>query len=159
SPARGEARGAETDATHPGASTPRRGPVGTAIDGLLKEARTTGDVRRGAQVFASPKFACLSCHRVGQEGGAVGPVLATVGLCVRPEEIVESILYPSRRIKSGYEAMTVATTDGAIRQGFEQAETAKAIILRDPAKGDSFTIAKADVAEVRKGISLMPDGL
>src|SRR5437870_4879768 len=32
---------------------------------LLTEARATGNVQRGAEVFRSPLFACLSCHKVG----------------------------------------------------------------------------------------------
>ncbi len=35
---------------------------------LVAEARTHGDPLRGAQVFASAQFACLSCHRVGDQG-------------------------------------------------------------------------------------------
>ena len=40
---------------------------------LIGEARKDGDARRGAAVFASPKFACLSCHKVEAQGGSVGP--------------------------------------------------------------------------------------
>lgn len=156
SPGRAEDPSSAADDAAKGTIAPGSAAV---VAGLLEEARKTGDARRGAQVFASPKFACLSCHRVGAEGGPVGPDLTTVGLCVKPEEIVESLLFPSRQVKSGYNAVTVATTDGAVRQGYEQSETKDAIVLRDPAKGDLITIAKADVAEVRKGITLMPEGL
>ncbi len=78
-----------------------------------------GDPGRGAEVFASPQFACLSCHRVGDQGGSVGPDLSTAGVCIKPEEIVESLLWPGRKVKEGYEAVTVATADGRTVQGYK----------------------------------------
>jgi sugar phosphate isomerase/epimerase len=71
------------------------------VANLISEAREHGDPGRGAEVFASPRFACLSCHRVGDQGGSVGPDLSTAGACIKPEEIVESLLWPGRRVKEG----------------------------------------------------------
>ena len=99
--------------------TPRRSST------LLADARAHGDPGRGAAVFASPKFACVSCHRVGGQGGTVGPDLTTAGACIKPEEIVESVLWPGRKVKEGYEAVAVATADGRVVQGYKQAETAR----------------------------------
>src|ERR1039458_4115995 len=90
--------------------------------GLLEDARKAGDVARGAELFASPKFACLSCHQAGGQGGIVGPDLSTAGLCIKPEEIVESLLWPKRQVKEGFAAFTIATVDGKIRQGYKLAE-------------------------------------
>ena len=57
-------------------------------------ARTA--TQRGAP-RSSPRreFACLSCHKVGDQGGEVGPDLSTVGGLLPPEQIVESVLWPS----------------------------------------------------------------
>ncbi len=74
------------------------------IAALIRDARKDGDARRGAAVFASPKFACLSCHRVEGQGGSVGPDLTTAGFCIKPEELVESVLWPRRKVKEGYAA-------------------------------------------------------
>jgi putative heme-binding domain-containing protein len=126
---------------------------------LLQDAQRHGDVRHGAEVFASPKFACLTCHRVAGQGGTVGPELTTVGGCVKPEEIVESVLWPRREIKEGYATVTVATTDGKTRQAYKQSETDKEITLRDPATSELVTIAKSDIEATRDGGTLMPDGL
>ncbi len=126
---------------------------------LLADARDHGDPGRGAQVFASPKFACLSCHRVAEQGGTIGPDLSTVGLCVKPEEVVESLLWPARKVKEGYEVVTVATEDGRILQGYRQAETPDTLTLRDPATGSPIRIARSDVDAVRPGGTLMPEGL
>ena len=125
----------------------------------LAEARDLGDARRGALVFADPRFACLSCHRVGDQGGGVGPDLTTAGLCLTPEHLVESILWPRRQVREGYEAVTVATRDGQVRQGYQQGAHDDAIALRMPATGEVLRLARADVEEVRADGTLMPEGL
>ncbi len=71
----------------------------------------------GADVLASPRFACLSCHRVADQGGTIGPDLSNVATCLKPEEIVESILWPRLKVKDGFAAVSVATADGKIRHG------------------------------------------
>ena len=48
---------------------------------LAADAREKGDPARGAQVFVDAKVACLSCHKVGQQGGVIGPELSAVGRC------------------------------------------------------------------------------
>ena len=70
-------------------------------------------------------------------GGMIGPDLSTAGTCLKPEEIVESVLWPRRQVKEGYAAYTVATTDGKIRQGYKLAETPTEIVFRDPASARS----------------------
>ncbi len=132
---------------------------GEAIKKLLADATAHGDARRGADVFASPKFGCLTCHKVGSLGGSVGPDLTTSGVCVPHESIVESILYPAKVVKEGYSATTVATTDGRVCQGYIQGETATGLLLRDSASGKTLTIPKAEVEESRSIGTLMPDGL
>src|SRR5579875_3888247 len=129
------------------------------VAALLDEARKEGDAFRGAAVFASPKFACLSCHRVVDQGGSVGPDLSTAGVCIKPEEIVESVLWPGRKVKQGYEAVSIASADGRVVQGYRQGESSDALLLRDPASGDPIRIAKSDIEAIREGITLMPEGL
>ena len=85
---------------------------------LVAEARKEGDSRRGAEVFLDARFSCISCHKVGTEGGIVGPELTTAGACLSPEEIAESVLWPRRKIKEGYEAIALATDDGKVIQGY-----------------------------------------
>jgi putative heme-binding domain-containing protein len=142
------AAGADADAFDP-----------ALVASLLNEARERGDARRGAEVFASPRFACVSCHKVGDQGGAVGPELTTVGVCVPPDEVVESVLWPKRKVKEGYQVLAVATGDGQVKRGYPLEETREALALRDPSTGDRLTIARADVEEVRQEGTLMPDGL
>jgi putative heme-binding domain-containing protein len=137
-----------------------RAPADAAqISALIADAQKDGDAARGAAVFASPKFACLSCHRVGDQGGSVGPDLSTAGACIKPDEIVESLLWPKQKVKEGYEAVAVATADGRVVQGYKQSESRDELTLRDPATEKVVRIARSDVEAVRDAGTLMPDGL
>jgi putative heme-binding domain-containing protein len=129
------------------------------ITQLLSEAKSRGDARRGAMVFMAPQFACNSCHRVGKLGGSVGPELTTVGKCIPPDQIVESVLWPKKQVKEGYVAVAVVTADGKTIQGYKSSETEKEVVLRDPATNAAIRIRK-DHIELRREIgSLMPEGL
>ena len=131
----------------------------STIAALLADARTHGDPRRGAEVFASSKFACLSCHRVAGRGGEIGPDLAGAGTCIKPEEIVEAILWPTLKVKEGYDAVAVATVDGKVLQAYRQSEDDREIVLRDPASREVTRLPKAQVEAVKAVGTLMPEGL
>jgi putative heme-binding domain-containing protein len=126
---------------------------------LLADARALGDAKRGADVFTDAKFACINCHKVGTVGGDVGPELTTVGKCVKPEEIVESVLQPAKLVKEGYKATSIATTDGRVIQGYVLHETAKEIALKDVATGQTVTLPIGNVDDRRETGTLMPEGL
>jgi putative heme-binding domain-containing protein len=126
---------------------------------LVEEARASGDPRRGAEVFAAPQFSCLSCHRIGHQGGTVGPDLTTAGHTLTPEQIVESVLWPTRQVKEEYRATAVATAEGKVIQGYKQEETDEALVLREAATGNRVRIAKTSIEERRELGTLMPDGL
>ncbi len=131
----------------------------SAVAALLTEARAHGDARRGAEVFASPKFACLGCHQVAGRGGQVGPDLSGAGACIKPEEVVESILWPRLKVREGYDAVTVATVDGRTRQAYRDSETAEELVLRDPASREVVRLRKAEIEATRPVGTLMPEGL
>ncbi|MBS0262830.1 MAG: c-type cytochrome [Planctomycetes bacterium] len=129
------------------------------IRALVDEARARGNSRRGAMLFGSPHFACVSCHRVGQQGGTTGPELTTVGKMQTPEQIVESFLWPKRQVKPEFIAHLVATSDGKQYQGYKESESKTELVLRDPALGGKTVIPLADIEERREIGTLMPDGL
>ena len=126
---------------------------------LVDEARARGNSRRGAMLFGSPHFACISCHRVGQQGGGTGPELTTIGKTQTPEQIVESLLWPKRLVKPEFMAHLVVTTDGKQHQGYKESETPEELVLRDPAMGGQDRIRIADIEERREVGTLMPEGL
>ncbi len=150
-------------AAKPTALAPPTGPAKpydpALVAKVLESARAQGNPDRGADVLASPRFACLSCHRVADQGGTIGPDLSNVATCLKPEEIVESILWPRLKVKDGFAAVSVATADGKIRMGYEQARTAAVVVLRDPATAETIRIAQTEIEAIRPEGSLMPEGL
>ncbi len=119
-----------------------------------------GNPAKGRALFADLKgLACVKCHAVGGQGGAVGPDLSDIGARYPKDEIIQSILYPSARIFSGYEPNIVATTDGRTLTGIVKSDTAEALELVD-AEARTIRIPRADI-DARKvsDVSLMPTGL
>lgn len=48
---------------------------------------------------------CVGCHKVGAEGGPVGPDLSRIGARLSAAKIREGILDPDAELARGYEAM------------------------------------------------------
>lgn len=130
-----------------------------AVQTLLAAAQRHGNALRGAAVFASPRFACLSCHRVGEQGGTVGPDLSKAGACLNGPEIAEALLFPKHKVKPEYFTWAVATDRGTVHQGTILAEDEQSVRLKDAASGQTLALAKAEIAERAAVGSLMPDGL
>jgi len=120
-----------------------------------------GDPARGFEIFrASGDGAmCIRCHRVFGAGDPVGPELSDVGAKYGREEILDSILAPSRRIAEGYRSSSIELRDGRVIFGMIQKETRESVELFDT-NGQRIEIEKADVASRRElDTSVMPDGL
>jgi putative heme-binding domain-containing protein len=117
-----------------------------------------GDAGRGEALLWSQAVNCGKCHRVDDRGSAVGPDLSSIGSLRSREELLESLLVPSRRIEPKYAAFVVQTTDGRAYAGVLTARDEKTLNLRD-AEGKEITLAAPDVEVVRPSVaSLMPDG-
>ncbi|MEO6810116.1 MAG: c-type cytochrome, partial [Isosphaeraceae bacterium] len=119
-----------------------------------------GNADRGRTLFTDLKgLACVKCHAINGEGGAVGPDLSGVGALYARDDLIQSVLYPSARIFSGYEPVTVATADGRILTGVVKSDGDDALEIQD-AEANRITIPK-DQIEDRKvaDVSLMPNGL
>jgi len=129
------------------------------VASLIADANQHGDAHRGIAVFGSAKFACLSCHQVGERGGKVGPALSDAGKRLKPEEIAEAFLWPKRQVKPEFVAWRLRLTDGRTVQGYKRSETAQAIELFDPAAQKNESIAKSDIEDQQEAGTLMPDGI
>jgi len=128
---------------------------------LAELARKDGDARRGAVVFYQFYMACSKCHSVGEgEPSPLGPDLTTLGKEVRDESLVESVLLPSKVIRTGFESLTLVTVDGNTRTGLLVERTSDRLVLRDVARGGELTtVPAADVDEITTNpLSLMPAG-
>jgi putative membrane-bound dehydrogenase-like protein len=123
----------------------------TSLDG--------GDVRRGQDIFNSPKAACLTCHAIGYMGGRVGPDLTRIGQIRSERDLLEAILFPNASFARGYEPVTVTTTSGDVHGGVLRSDLRDEIVVATGA-GEEIRIARERVKDMQPGtVSLMPAGL
>jgi putative heme-binding domain-containing protein len=117
-----------------------------------------GDAGRGEKLFWSPALNCGSCHKIGERGQSLGPDLTSIGKSRSREDLLESILEPSRRIEPKYAAYVVHTADGRSFTGLLVKRDAKTLLLRD-AQNKEIVIAGQNVEESQPSrVSLMPQG-
>jgi putative heme-binding domain-containing protein len=119
-----------------------------------------GDPARGEKLFLDVKgLACVKCHAIAGKGGAVGPDLAGIGLKYKREELMTSILEPSKVIAQGYETVVITTKRGKVLKGVFKGETADAVSVADE-EGKTHRVPKKDIEErYVSQVSLMPNGL
>jgi putative heme-binding domain-containing protein len=145
----------------------RKGPIFQIAVKVLEPSeyeafanKNPGDVTRGRKLFEDAEgLGCIRCHTVGGKGGAIGPDLSAIGAQFARELLAESILYPSRSIREGYQVFTVKTKRGDLYDGLFKGETDTSVMLLDSA-GTLNTIPKDQITSRRaSAISLMPEGL
>jgi putative heme-binding domain-containing protein len=129
------------------------------VAALAQDAKKSGDARRGAAVFGDAKFACISCHQVGHQGGTVGPALTEVGRTLSAEQLADAVTSPRRQVKPEYSAWQVTTTDGRVFQGYKRKESEQQIELLEPTSGKTIELARNQIDELQEIGSLMPTGL
>ena len=119
-----------------------------------------GNPTHGKALFSDLKgLACVKCHVADQPGGAIGPNLAGIATMYPRAELITSVLAPSARIFSGYEAVTVATNDGRVLTGIVKSDNASGLEIED-ADGKRVKLAPAAVEERKTSdVSLMPSGI
>lgn len=128
---------------------------------LAKEARRRGDPKRGALVFYKSVAACIKCHDSGNNSSPLGPDLTKTEKTLTDEYLIESILYPSKKIKKGFETVTIITEDGKLISGLVAENRKDALVLRDAANLEKEIIVpknEIDEKTVSKK-SMMPEGL
>jgi putative heme-binding domain-containing protein len=73
------------------------------------------DFEQGKKVFAAAQ--CYKCHRVGVQGGILGPDLTGAGRRFTPRDLLVSIIEPSKEISDQYGATQFLTEDGQVVVG------------------------------------------
>jgi len=73
---------------------------------------------------------CVRCHRIGTEGGKVGPALDNIGNILSREQIREALINPGARIAPGYGTVTLTLKDGGEVTGTLLEENEKLIVLK-----------------------------
>jgi putative heme-binding domain-containing protein len=126
---------------------------------LAAEVKAHGDAVKGKAVFHAPLSGCIACHKIGGQGGIVGPELDAVGRGVPVELLIEAVVWPNRQIKEGYVATTLTLKDGRKLQGYKVSEAGGEMQLRELASGQTSRFTTAQIAERQEAGSLMPEGL
>ncbi len=121
-----------------------------------KETLNGGSWWGGRTVFNSnPAAQCVRCHAVGGAGGQVGPPLDNIANILTREEILESLIEPSKRLAPGYGTVTVTLKDGQIATGILEKETEHELILRT-SDAEPLEIAHSRIQKRENSISAMP---
>jgi putative heme-binding domain-containing protein len=117
-----------------------------------------GDAANGEKLFFAETLQCAKCHKIGDRGTSLGPELTAIGKTRSKEELLESVLEPSRRVEPKYASFLVKTIDGRSFTGLLVKRDDTQVILRD-AENKEIVLAAADVEAVQPSrLSLMPDG-
>ncbi|MBI3417952.1 MAG: c-type cytochrome [Verrucomicrobia bacterium] len=101
---------------------------------------------------------CASCHRVGGQGFALGPDLASVKSSGR-EKLLLNLLDPNREVAPQYVNYVVETKTGETVLGLIGSESASSLTLRR-ANGEESSVLRSNVERIQSvGLSVMPEGL
>ncbi len=68
----------------------------------IKAAKASGPVHKGKEAMGT--YGCVGCHKIGGEGGEVGPELTKVGAGRTAEEVLRKIVDPSAWTTPNYPA-------------------------------------------------------
>ncbi|MBC8001109.1 MAG: c-type cytochrome [Opitutaceae bacterium] len=128
--------------------------------GDLEKAAATANFQRGRQAFVDAQ--CLACHRLGDEGGGVGPDLTAISSRFKRVDMLESILDPNKVLSEQFLNTTVFLKNGDDHTGRLVDETPEELVLvpnqLEPNK--HVVVKKADIANRRaSAVSPMPAGL
>jgi putative heme-binding domain-containing protein len=128
---------------------------------LAEDARTNGNIVRGAILFHQGNLNCVKCHRPTAAQERLGPDLSRIETDATDAYLIESILLPSNVIKTGYESSLVMTVDGRTYSGIVLSEDADQVVIRDTRNLDQpITILREDVDELKSStVSSMPANL
>ncbi|MEO6005818.1 MAG: c-type cytochrome [Opitutus sp.] len=118
------------------------------------------DFKQGKAMFSAA--GCVACHRLGADGGTIGPDLTAVGQRFSVPELLESIVEPSRTISDQYRMVLFRTKEGQTYSGRVLSRDADATRVATNLMRPSQTIAIPNnhiVSEEALPVSVMPSGL
>jgi putative membrane-bound dehydrogenase-like protein len=127
----------------------------------LKDALVGGDPARGRSLFFGPKASCSACHRIGEEGGNIGPNLAGIAEIRTRRDLLEAVAFPSASIARNFEPYTVLTKAGSTQSGIISRTTGEAIYLITTER-TTVRIPRSEIEVdgiIPSKVSIMPQGL
>jgi len=113
-----------------------------------------GDPEEGQFIYEQQ---CAQCHVVRGEGTGNGPELSHIGSTRSPQDLVQSILYPSDEIPEEFRSVIYKMKEGQIMRGIPVMETeGEVTIARED--GSRISLKESEIAEqFAQTTSLMPD--
>lgn len=134
----------------PNLPTESRSPPAAEIAG--------GDWRRGRDLFYGSTAMCGSCHKVGGQGGEIGPDLSNL-VHRDAASVLRDVVQPSAAINPDYVSMTVLLTNGEVLAGVVRPAGENRIAVADSSA--KVRIVRADeIDEYRpSNVSIMPSGI
>lgn len=116
-----------------------------------------GDVVKGRSIFFQSQVGqCMRCHAFGDMGGNVGPALDGIGAKLSRQEILESLIDPSKRIAPGFGLVSLKLDNGQQVNGTLAKETGNELLVRQGSKPDTL-VRKSNITERKDAPSSMPD--
>jgi putative heme-binding domain-containing protein len=131
----------------------------TAEIARWRKALTPGVLARanlpaGRQLF---QRLCASCHRLFNEGGALGPDL-TGSQRANPDYLLENILDPGAGVSRDFQLHLIRTRGGRVVSGFVVAENDRTLTLASLNEQVTLPVTEIETRE-RLPQSMMPEGL
>lgn len=131
--------------------------LGSTINGT-ELLSLKGNAEHGRSLFLTATgMQCRNCHKVGEQGKALGPDLTHIGKRYSPAEILENILQPSLKIDPKFQTWLIQTDDGKVQSGLLIERTDEQITLKDAAGKDIKVAADTVELMVAQKKSLMPE--
>jgi putative heme-binding domain-containing protein len=130
------------------------------LEPLLAQVGKGRNFAKGKAAYEAAQ--CAACHKLGNEGGAIGPDLTAVSSRFDRRSILESIIEPSKVVSEQYANTTVRLKDGDVVEGRIVEETPDKLVIRpNPLAPDTLvTVKTADVkSRGLSKLSPMPEGL
>jgi putative membrane-bound dehydrogenase-like protein len=125
------------------------------IDAFMPALNLKGDPAHGKKIYEER---CISCHRLGGEGHALGPDLVTVKNSGK-DKLLVNILDPNREVRPDFISYVVETKDEESYIGLVANETATTVTIRQ-AYSKEDVINRSNIRKMQsQGQSLMPEGL
>lgn len=121
---------------------------------LTADEIAKGDVSRGRAVFQKN---CASCHKLFDDGGAVGPEL-TGSQRSNLDYVLQNVIDPSAVVPRDYQLQLFLTADGRTINGIVKQETEHAVVVQTTNELLSIPIEEIEERS-DTGLSMMPDGL
>ncbi|MEN9674730.1 MAG: hypothetical protein RIS76_626 [Verrucomicrobiota bacterium] len=130
----------------------------TLADFDLSRGMAGRSLTKGQTAFASA--GCLQCHRVGAEGGVIGPDLTAVSARFGPGDLLDHILNPSKAVDEKYRQVTLTLKDGTTVTGIVDQDADPLVVLPSDPAATPLQIPRDRVqSRVATEVSPMPSGL